>query len=67
MAGYICPAKVVGVSVNTSALSERDAQKEVRAVEEQLQLPATDPYRFGVENLVDAILKERDTSQSTNE
>ncbi|WP_306115779.1 MULTISPECIES: N-acetyltransferase DgcN [unclassified Roseovarius] len=47
--------KVVGVSVNTQHLSEEDAHAYLAEVEERMGLPATDPYRFGSDKLVDAL------------
>ncbi|MCA8878975.1 MAG: DUF1611 domain-containing protein [Rhodobacteraceae bacterium] len=47
--------RVVGVSVNTQALDEAAAKAHLAAVEDRLGLPATDPFRFGAEALVDAL------------
>ena len=47
--------QVVGVSVNTQHLSEEDARAYLAEVEERMGLPATDPYRFGSDKLVDAL------------
>ena len=60
MAGYVCPSKVIGFSVNTSSLDEDDARRELESLEDALQRPAADPYRFGVDPLVDAVLAARD-------
>jgi uncharacterized NAD-dependent epimerase/dehydratase family protein len=46
---------VVGVSVNTQHLSESDARAYLAKVEDEMGLPATDPYRFGASVLVDAL------------
>lgn len=46
---------VVGVSVNTQHLSESDAKAYLAKVEDEMGLPATDPYRFGAGALVDAL------------
>ncbi len=47
--------QVVGVSVNTQHMSEADAKAYLAEVEAELGLPATDPYRFGSDKLVDAL------------
>ncbi len=47
--------QVVGVSVNTQHMSEDDAKAYLAKVEADMGLPATDPYRFGSEKLVDAL------------
>ncbi|WP_210092758.1 N-acetyltransferase DgcN [Ruegeria sp. HKCCSP346] len=47
--------QVAGVSVNTQNLSEDDAKAYLAKVEEELGLPATDPFRFGAGKLVDAL------------
>ncbi len=47
--------EVVGVSVNTQHMSEEDARAYLSQVETDMDLPATDPYRFGSGKLVDAL------------
>lgn len=47
--------QVVGVSVNTQHMSKEDAKNYLSEVEQDLGLPATDPYRFGSDKLVDAL------------
>ncbi|WP_336098846.1 N-acetyltransferase DgcN [Roseovarius sp. CH_XMU1461] len=47
--------QVVGVSVNTQHMSEADAKAYLVEVEKEMGLPATDPYRFGSDKLVDAL------------
>ena len=46
-------AKIVGVSLNTSKLDDRAAQHAAQAAEDELNVPAMDPMRFGVENVVE--------------
>ncbi|MBT9386424.1 DUF1611 domain-containing protein [Pseudooceanicola sp. CBS1P-1] len=48
--------KVVGISVNTQHMAEDEAKAYLAKVEEDMGLPATDPYRFGAARLVDAML-----------
>ncbi len=47
--------KVVGISVNTKALSDEEATAYLADVEAQMGLPAVDPYRHGAGRLVDAL------------
>lgn len=58
MAKVANPAcQVIGISVNTQHLSEDEAVKYLAEVEDRMGLPATDPYRYGAANLVDALIK----------
>ncbi len=47
--------KVIGVSVNTSSVSEDEALVYCKSVTEQLGLPCVDPIRHGVSALVEAL------------
>ena len=47
--------KVVGVSVNTQNMDEQEAKAYLSSIEKELNLPATDPFRFGADKLVDAL------------
>jgi uncharacterized NAD-dependent epimerase/dehydratase family protein len=47
--------KVVGVSINTAALSADEARDYLAGVEERMRLPAVDPFRDGAARLVDAL------------
>ncbi|MDZ4835438.1 MAG: DUF1611 domain-containing protein [Candidatus Melainabacteria bacterium] len=65
IAGIVRPAKVVGVCINTSKLSESEARKVVDQAAQLTGLPATDPVRFGADNLMDAlevVFKSRKTT-----
>ncbi|MCV6592636.1 MAG: DUF1611 domain-containing protein [Silicimonas sp.] len=48
-------AQVVGVSVNTKALSDEEATKLCEEIEARLGLPTIDPFRHGAGRLVDAL------------
>ena len=48
--------KVVGISVNSSAMDDGEAQAYLLDLESRYNLPATDAYRFGADKLVDALL-----------
>lgn len=47
--------QVAGISINTQHMSEDEAKAYIGETEKNLQLPATDPYRFGSDKLVDAL------------
>jgi uncharacterized NAD-dependent epimerase/dehydratase family protein len=47
--------RALGVSINTSALSDAAARDYLAKVEDELQLPAVDAFRSGVEKLVAAL------------
>ncbi|MGY6706147.1 N-acetyltransferase DgcN [Roseinatronobacter sp.] len=48
-------AQVVGISVNTAAMSDKDALDYCARVEAEMGLPTVDPYRHGAGKLVDAL------------
>ncbi|WP_011579382.1 MULTISPECIES: N-acetyltransferase DgcN [Chelativorans] len=47
--------RVTGVSVNTAALSDTDAEKCLREIEDRMGLPTVDPFRHGAGRLVEAL------------
>lgn len=47
--------KVVGISINTAAMSEAEAKTYLSHVEERMELPTVDPYRQDAARLVDAL------------
>lgn len=49
------PCRVIGISLSTQELTEEEAQEEIRKVETETGLPATDPIGFGCKKLVKAI------------
>lgn len=56
MAHIVNPnCKVVGISINTAALSDEEAQAYLSEVETRMGLPTVDPYRHGAARLVDAL------------
>jgi len=59
MTNYVRPAKVVGVSLNTSGMDEKQARAALSAATADTGLPATDPVRFGADELFDAVLAMR--------
>lgn len=56
MAQIVNPdCKVIGISVNTQHMAEDEAKSYLSDLEARVGLPATDPFRFGAERLVDAL------------
>ena len=47
--------QVVAISVNTQHMEDAAARAYLSELETQLDLPATDPFRYGAEKLVDAL------------
>ena len=47
---------VVGIALNTSAMPETEARALCAATEAECGLPTSDPYRFGVEAILDRLL-----------
>jgi len=47
--------QVVGISVNTQKMPEDEAHAYLAKLEAEMNLPATDPFRFGAGKLVDAL------------
>jgi uncharacterized NAD-dependent epimerase/dehydratase family protein len=58
LAGMINKSKVIGISLNCHDLTDEQAKKAIADVEKLTGLPATDPVKFGVDKLFDAIKKE---------
>ena len=48
--------RFVGIALNTSAMAEDDARALCAATEAEFGLPTSDPYRFGVETILDRLL-----------
>lgn len=56
LARFVNPVcETVGISVNTSELDDKDARAYLTELEDRMQLPATDPFRYGADRLVDAL------------
>ena len=53
--GTFMSAKVIGISLNTEGLGDKEALKEIDYWEAQTNLPVTDVIRFGPKKLADAI------------
>lgn len=57
VAGWIKPAKVHGIALNTLHFSDQEAQNFIETYEQETGLPVTDPVRFGAEKLVNSLKK----------
>jgi len=64
VAGWLRPAKVIGIALKTNELSEEDARAAIRRAEEETGLPATDPVRFGAGPLAKAIIEAKERRDS---
>ena len=47
--------KVVGIAVNTSSVTEEDSRQYCAKISAELELPCTDPVRFGVDSIVEQL------------
>ncbi|SKA36271.1 N-acetyltransferase DgcN [Consotaella salsifontis] len=57
LAQIVNPAvEAIGVSVNTSAMSEEEAMAYLADTEARMGLPTVDPFRYGVGRLVDKLI-----------
>jgi uncharacterized NAD-dependent epimerase/dehydratase family protein len=63
-AGWVRPARVAGVALNTRDLDDRAARAAVEEAAALTGLVATDPVRFGAEPLLDAVLAAAPASLS---
>ncbi len=58
-------AKVIGFSVNTASLDEGEADAFLKGLEDRYGLPASDPVRKGVSNIIDRVQQEWPQAQAT--
>jgi uncharacterized NAD-dependent epimerase/dehydratase family protein len=56
--------QVVGIALNTSAMAEDAARALCAATEAEFGLPTSDPYRFGVEAILDRLLDTPATAET---
>ena len=54
-AGWVKPARVVGIALNTRSLDEAETDLAIAEAEALTGLPATDPVKFGAEKLAVAV------------
>ncbi len=50
--------RCVGIAINTSALDDATAKDVIASCQNEYKLPANDPLRFGVVNIVDHLVNE---------
>ena len=55
LAGLVAPAKVMGIALNTSAMTEGEARREIARVQAETGIVTDDVVRFGGERIVDAL------------
>jgi uncharacterized NAD-dependent epimerase/dehydratase family protein len=55
-AGWVRPARVAAIALNTRALDDAAARAEIARVGEETGLPVDDPVRFGGDALLSAVL-----------
>lgn len=55
-AGWVRPARVRALALNTRGLDDAGARAAIDAAAAETGLPATDPVRFGADALLDAVL-----------
>lgn len=56
IAAPLRPAKTIAVSLNTSDLSDKDARDAIARAADETGLPTTDPVRYDISPLVEAVL-----------
>jgi uncharacterized NAD-dependent epimerase/dehydratase family protein len=49
------PSKVIGVALYTAQMSEKEALREIERTEAEINLPATDPVRFGCSKFLESM------------
>jgi len=54
--GWVRPARVSAIALNTRALDEAAARAACAAASDETGLPATDPVRFGAEPILEAVV-----------
>ncbi len=61
-----CPdVRAVGICLNTSGMEEEAARRECAVTADRLELPCTDPVRFGVEPILDELLCDAPLAHAT--
>ncbi len=57
MASVYQPCRVIGIAMNSNALTQQQAEQERRRTEDAFQVPVCDIFRHGTKPLVEAVLK----------
>jgi len=55
LAGCVHPARVAAVAVNTAGMAEEQAHRHIERIRRETNLPATDPVRFGPQEVLEAV------------
>jgi uncharacterized NAD-dependent epimerase/dehydratase family protein len=63
-AGWVRPARVAAVALNTRGLDDAAAARALAEAAEATGLPADDPVRFGADRLLDAVLRLLETGEA---
>ena len=66
MAAPLRPARTIGVSLNTSQLNDSDARSTIDRVADETGLPTTDPVRYDIAPLADAVLALNEARHTTS-
>ncbi len=48
--------KVIGIALNTREMEDKEARQIVDETEQRMELPTTDPVRFGVGKIIDSLI-----------
>lgn len=62
MANLMHPCKVIGIAINSRKFTTAEADYERARIKEQFSLPACDVIRHGCDDLVDAVIRLKETS-----
>ena len=65
MASIHQPCEVVAVAMNSRRVDDASAAVERERVREQLQLPVTDIFRYGSDDIVEAVMAARERWQAS--
>jgi len=57
VAGWLKPAKVHGICLNTASFSDTEAQELIERYHSETDLPVTDPVRYGVAPILNALFQ----------
>ena len=56
-AGWVKPAPVIGIAVNSLGLTDEQSNQAIQAIADETGLPVTDTFRFGADVLSDAVVR----------
>lgn len=61
-AGWIKPARVVGIALNTRSLGPEETDRAIAQAQRETGLPTTDPVKFGGDTLLTSVIEAFSTS-----